>query len=253
MINRRPLIAGNWKLYKTLPESEAAIERLQKLVDSHQDRDIMIAPTYVSLAGAKNKIHLSNLYLGAQNIFWEKEGAFTGEISGEMLKSAGCNYVLIGHSERRQIFGETNVSVNKKIHAALDAGLKPVLCIGETGTQREEDQTDQVIESQISQGLKEIPQRKPEEIVIAYEPVWAIGTGKTAQPDQAQEMHAKIRAIITNLFSTEFADNTRILYGGSVKPANISALMALSDVDGVLVGGASLDPEIFAQIVNFKI
>ncbi len=252
MQNRVPLIAGNWKMHKNCSEAESTAEELVKLVSDVKNVDIMIAPSFVSLALVNKKINGSNISLGAQNIFWEKEGAFTGEISKDMLISAGCTYVIIGHSERRQYFNETDETVNKKIKTTLASGLKPVLCIGETEQERESKKTFSVLDKQIKNGLQGFILEDLDSLSIAYEPVWAIGTGKTASKEQAQEVHNFIRSLISKEFSSKLASAMRIIYGGSVKPDNISQLMNMSDIDGALVGGASLKPETFSKIVKFK-
>ena len=251
MKNRTPLIAGNWKMYKTSPEAVETASRLVELVADTTDVDIMIAPAFTALDPVTKVVKDSRVGLGAQNLYWEKEGAYTGEISADMLVSVGCQYVIIGHSERRQYFGETDETVNKKISAALAAKLIPVFCIGETETERESGQTLSVLDKQVKDGLKGKFVNDLGSLVIAYEPVWAIGTGKTATTDQAQEAHKHIRSLIDGSFGSALADSVRILYGGSVKPANASELMAMPDIDGALVGGASLDAESFSQIVKF--
>lgn len=252
MSNRRPLIAGNWKMFKTCQEATATADKLVELTKGITDVDIMIAPSYISLYAVSEKTKGSSVSLGAQNLHWEKEGAFTGEISSDMLQSCGCSHVLIGHSERRQFFGETDETVNKRIKTALANGLVPVFCIGETENERDDEKTFNVLDKQVQDGLKDLGSGSLAELVIAYEPVWAIGTGKTATPAQVQEVHAFLRSLIGKIFGDDFSGKIRILYGGSVKPANISELMQLDDVDGALVGGASLDADIFSQIVHFK-
>ena len=249
---RTPLIAGNWKMYKTSSEARETAARLVDLVADVDDVDILIAPTYTALESVSGVTKNSRVALGAQDLFWEKEGAYTGQISAAMLVDAGCQYAIIGHSERRQYFGETDETVNKKLRAAIAAGLKPVVCVGETEAERESGQTFSVLDKQIKFGLNEYFVKELNDLVIAYEPVWAIGTGKTATEEQAQEAHQYIRSLIQELFGETLSGNMRILYGGSVKPANISGLMAMADIDGALVGGASLDPESFSQIVHFK-
>ena len=249
---RLPLIAGNWKMYKTCPDAVESAKQLSELVKDAKDTEIMIAPTFTALSDVNRAIQNTNIQLGAQNIFWEKEGAFTGEISAEMILSTGCEYVIIGHSERRQYFGETDETVNKKINAAITNNLKPVMCIGETEKEYEEKKTLSVLDNQIKKGLEGFASDDLMNLVIAYEPVWAIGTGKTAKSDQAQEVHRNIRALIEKLFGNVLANSLRILYGGSVKPENIKELMTQPDIDGVLVGGASLNPETFSKIVLYK-
>ena len=251
MATRTPLIAGNWKMHKTNAEAVDSAKRLVELVADTKDVDIMIAPVFTALDPVSKVVKDSRVGLGAQNLFWEKEGAYTGEISADMLVSAGCRYVIIGHSERRQYFGETDETVNKRITAALAANLIPVFCIGETESERESGNTFSVLDKQVKNGLKEKVVEELGSLVIAYEPVWAIGTGKTATSDQAQEAHKYIRSLISDSFGTALADTVRILYGGSVKPANVSELMGMADIDGALVGGASLEAESFSQIVKF--
>ena len=251
MSKRRPLIAGNWKMYKTCGESVKPRKPLKDLVDGVTGTDIMIAPIFTSLFPVFNTIKGSPIDLGGQNLHWETEGAFTGEISGDMLKSAGCSFVIIGHSERRQFFGETDETVNKKIKAALACGLKPVFCIGESEAERDSNLTFSVLDKQVQAGLKGFVSDDLKDLVLAYEPIWAIGTGKTATSEQAQEVHTFLRASIAKQFDDPLAQSLRILYGGSVKPGNITELMSMPDIDGALVGGASLDAETFSQIVKF--
>lgn len=251
MKNRVPLIAGNWKMFKTGNEAVDTAKQLVHLVSDVENIDMMIAPPFTALAAVSEAIRDTRIDLGAQNIFWEKEGAFTGEISAPMLISAGCQYVIIGHSERRQYFGETDETVNRKIRAAGTAGLIPILCVGETETQRNDQKTFSVLDKQVTKGLKDLILDEHHSLVIAYEPVWAIGTGKTATPDQVQEVHAFLRDLLEKQFGNMHANATRILYGGSVKPDNATELMALPDIDGALVGGASLQPDSFAKIIHF--
>jgi len=249
---RKPFMAGNWKLYKNADETRAFFEEFKPLVADVEDVDIALAPTYTSLPAAAGAIRGTNIALAAQNIFWEAEGAYTGEIAPGMLCEAGCRYVIIGHSERRQYFGETDETVNRRLKAALGAGLEPILCVGERIEQRRAGETMAVVENQVRQGLDGIGADVPPRIVIAYEPVWAIGTGETATPAQAQEVHRYIRELIASVWVEDAAEATRIQYGGSVKPENVDELMAEPDVDGALVGGASLKAEGFARIVKFK-
>jgi triosephosphate isomerase (TIM) len=250
-MNRVPLIAGNWKMYKTVPEAVETATQLKEAVKGISGRDIVIAPPFVSLYPVGQAIRGSNINLSSQDIFWEEEGAFTGQISPAMLLSAGCTYTLIGHSERRQYFGETNETVNKKTKKSIDQGLKVIVCIGETLEEREAGKTFSVLEIQISEGLKGLTSALMGTVVIAYEPVWAIGTGETATAAQAEEAHQFIRNKLKEQFNTDVAEKTRILYGGSVKPDNIDQLMAEKDIDGVLVGGASLKVDSFSRIVKF--
>ena len=250
---RVPLIAGNWKMYKTCQEAVDTAAQLVRLTADVDSVDIMIAPPFTALAKVADILRDSRIGLGAQNLFWEKEGAFTGEVSGPMLISAGCQYVIIGHSERRQYFGETDETVNKKTKAAGAFGLIPVVCVGETEAQRDDKKTFSVLDKQIQKGLEGLTLDEHHPLVVAYEPVWAIGTGKTATPDQVQEVHGFLREKLEGKFGAMLANATRILYGGSVKPDNIAQLMALPDVDGALVGGASLKPESFSNIIHFKL
>ncbi len=248
---RTPVIAGNWKLFKKQAEAAALVEGLIPLVKDAVGVEIVVAPVFTSLSTVQAKISGTNINLSAQDCYWEEEGAFTGEIAPGMLIDAGCSHVIIGHSERRQYFGETNETVNKKIKAALKAGLIAIFCIGETLAQREDDKTFDVLRTQVTEGLADISAADLAKVIIAYEPVWAIGTGKTASDDQAQEAHAFIRSMITDMYEQATADAIRILYGGSVKPENVKGLMSRPDIDGALVGGASLKADSFAGIVNF--
>jgi triosephosphate isomerase len=245
------MIAGNWKMFKTCEEAVQAAGQLAALTSDVTGTDVMIAPTYTSLALVSEKVKGSHVKVGAQNLFWESQGAYTGEISAEMIVSAGCSHVIIGHSERRQYFKETDESVNKKIRAALGAKLAPVMCIGETESERNRDQTFSVLDKQVKMGLEGFLSEDLKSLIIAYEPVWAIGTGKTATSGQAQEVHHFLRDLLKKIFNKNLADSIRILYGGSVKPDNIVELMSMPDIDGALVGGASLDPETFSKIVHF--
>ena len=249
---RKPLIAGNWKMNNNNTESVELVSRLKEMVFDVEKVEIVVAPPYTALESVAASIKGSTIFLSAQNIFWEESGAFTGEISPAMLKDIGCQYTIIGHSERRQYFGETNETVNKRLKAALKASLTPIVCIGETLEEREADKTFTVIEQQAREGLNGLSLNEMEKVVIAYEPVWAIGTGKTATPEQAQEVHRFVRKLIAQIFVEEIAEKIRILYGGSVKPDNIDHLMAQRDIDGALVGGASLKADSFARIVKFK-
>ena len=252
MTNRRPLIAGNWKMFKTCSEAVEAAGQLVKLVAMTSDIDVMIAPQFTALAPVSDVVRGSRVSLGAQNLFWETEGAYTGEISPVMLVSVGCKYVIIGHSERRQYFDETDETVNKKIKAAIKNDLVPVLCVGESEKERESKETFSVLDKQVKKGIEGFSSDDLETLVIAYEPVWAIGTGKTATTDQAQEAHQFLRSVLEKSFGNMLAKSIRILYGGSVKSNNIAELMAMPDIDGALVGGASLDPETFSKIVHFN-
>ena len=252
MTNRRPLIAGNWKMFKTSPEAVETAGQLVKLLSTTTDIDVMIAPSFTALAQVSDVVRGSCVSLGAQNLFWEAQGAFTGEISPAMLVSAGCEYVIIGHSERRQYFNETDETVNKRIKAAFDNDLIPVMCVGESEKERESKNTFSVLDKQLKMGLEDFSSDDLKGLVIAYEPVWAIGTGKTATSEQAQEVHQFLRSVLEKSFGNILAKSIRILYGGSVKPNNTAELMAMPDVDGALVGGASLDSETFSKIVHFR-
>ena len=253
MENRRPLIAGNWKMFKTCPEAVETARQLVKLIADNTAVDVMIAPPFTSLMPVSDVVKGSCVALGAQNLFWEPEGAYTGEISSAMLVSAGCSYVIIGHSERRQYFGETDMTVNKKIKTAIKDNLIPIVCVGESEKERESNDTFFVLDKQMTNGLKNLVLSDLETLIIAYEPVWAIGTGKTATSKQAQEVHQYLRSLIEKNFGNNLANSVRILYGGSVKPDSIKELMLMPDVDGALVGGASLNAETFSKIVNFQI
>jgi len=252
MKSRRPLIAGNWKMYKTHLQASETAQALVQLIKPSTEVEVMIAPPYTALSAVAVEIDDSCVVLGAQNLYWEKEGAFTGEISPEMLVQIGCEYVIIGHSERRQYFGESETDFNKKIRAALDHRLLPVYCIGETEQEREQDKTLSVLDKQLAKGLEGFSSTDLATLVIAYEPVWAIGTGKTATSDKAQQVHSEIRRWVEKKFGNNLAKSIRILYGGSVKPDNIGKLMGMPDIDGALVGGASLDAATFSKIVQFK-
>ena len=252
MTNRTPLIAGNWKMFKTCPEAVETAGQLVKLLPMTTDIDVMITPPFTALAQISDVVRGSCVSLGAQNLFWEAQGAFTGEISPAMLVSAGCKYVIIGHSERRQYFNETDETVNRRIKAAFDNDLIPVMCVGESEKERESKNTFSVLDKQLKMGLEDFSSDDLKGLVIAYEPVWAIGTGKTATSEQAQEVHKFLRSVLEKSFGNILAKSIRILYGGSVKPNNIAELMAMPDVDGALVGGASLDPETFSKIVHFR-
>ncbi len=249
---RTPIIAGNWKMHKTIPEARQLVQDLKAGVSGASGVEIIVAPVFTALSAVADQLSGSPIKLAAQNVFWEEQGAFTGEIGPAMLKDAGCSHVIIGHSERRQYFGETDETVNKRIRAALAAGLTPIVCIGETLEEREAGNTMAVIERQLKGGLAGFPAQEISQMVIAYEPVWAIGTGKTATPDQAQEVHAAVRKLVAEAADAPTAEGIRILYGGSVKPDNVDDLMAQPDIDGALVGGASLKADSFSRIASFK-
>ncbi|MGQ9628805.1 MAG: triose-phosphate isomerase [bacterium] len=248
---RRPIIAGNWKMNKTVGEAVALASGLREKVADVEDRDVVICPAFTALGKVAEAIKGSNIALGAQDMHWEDSGAFTGEISPTMLKDVGCRYVIIGHSERRTHFGETNDTVNRKVEKALERGLTPIMCVGERLEEREAGKTFDVVRDHIEGGLRGLSPQEVQGVVIAYEPVWAIGTGRTATPDQAEEVHEYIRRLLAEAFGEDVAERVRIQYGGSVRPDNIDDLMAQPDIDGALVGGASLKVEDFARIVKF--
>ena len=247
---RKPFIAGNWKMCKNVKEAVSLAKSLKNKLKDVKDKNILICPGFTALCCVYEEIKGSNIKLGAQDMHFEDEGAFTGEISASMLKDF-CEYVILGHSERRQLFNEIDEIVNKKIKKALEHGIKPILCIGETLEQRENNETFDVIKSQLKNSLKDINKKEIKNVIIAYEPIWAIGTGKTASPEQAEEVHVFIRKEIENMYDAEITNKLRILYGGSVKPENIKELMEKENIDGVLVGGASLDADSFSKIVTF--
>jgi triosephosphate isomerase len=245
------MIAGNWKMYKTGAEAAALINELRAgLGAGPYPCDVLAAPPFTALGSAYEAIRGSAILLAGQNLHWENQGAFTGEISGPMLKEAGCTHVIIGHSERRQYFGETDETVNKRVKAAQAAGLIPIVCVGETLVERQAERTFEVVGAQLTGGLAGVPIDDPDNFLIAYEPVWAIGTGQTASPEQAQEVHAYLRKRLGELYSSAVASRTRILYGGSVKPDNARKLMGCADIDGGLVGGASLKAADFTGIIK---
>ncbi|MDY0132909.1 MAG: triose-phosphate isomerase [Desulforegulaceae bacterium] len=252
MKKRKCLIAGNWKMYKTPEESVTEALKIFSMLDEKdfERRDVMISPTFTSIYPVYEAIKNTNITLGAQNIYFETEGAYTGEISATMAKASGCKYVILGHSERRQIFNETDELINKKISSAISTGLIPILCIGETKSERNSNKTLNILDKQVQNGLKGIPVSMGNELVIAYEPVWAIGTGETASPDQVEEAHFNIRKLIEKIYNKDVADNIKLLYGGSVKSGNAKELLSLENVDGALVGGASLKAEDFTEIIK---
>lgn len=251
MSTRKPLIAANWKMYKTPAQAKEFITAFLPLVRNHTRDEIVICPPFVDIATAVAATHGSNVHVGGQNMHTQEEGAFTGEISASMLVGAGCSYVIIGHSERRQFFGETDETVNQKLHLALKYKLTPIVCVGELLAERESGRTEEVLLRQTEKGLANITAELARHIVIAYEPVWAIGTGKTATPEMAAEAHLMIRSQVARSLGREIADKMRILYGGSVKPENASSLLNQPEIDGALVGGASLDPQSFAKIILY--
>ena len=248
---RRPLLAGNWKMHTTVIEACQLAAEIGKCSAGLSDRDVLLAPPYTVLSEVAHVLQGSDVLIASQNVCWEEQGAFTGEISPAMVKSAGGTAAIVGHSERRQIFHEDNGMINKRILGALAFGLLPILCIGETLEEREGEKTYQVLEEQIRKGLAGVSSEGMKEIVVAYEPVWAIGTGKTATKELAQEAHAFVRKLLSEMYEKDIADSVRILYGGSVKPANVDELMAQTDIDGALVGGAALNAESFCRIINF--
>jgi len=250
-MDRKPFLAGNWKMYKTIPEAVALASTLAGKIGQLADRDVLVAPPFPALLEVQRALAGSRILLGAQNMYAEDAGAFTGEVSPVMLLSAGCSHVILGHSERRQIFRETDQDIARKLELALRKGLTPILCVGETLPEREAGQAQAVVGNQLDAALKHLTKADLSLIIVAYEPVWAIGTGKTATPGQAQEMHRFIRHRLLELSDGMTANRVRILYGGSVKPDNIAALMSEADIDGALVGGASLKAEDFERIVKF--
>jgi triosephosphate isomerase (TIM) len=251
IILRKPLIAGNWKMYKTIGEAVETVTQLKAKVSGVKDKEILVCPVFTSLKSVCDVLKGTNIHVGAQDLFWEEKGAFTGEVSAQMIKDTGCTHVIIGHSERRQYFHETNETVGKKTLAALKVALTPIVCVGEKLDERESGKTFAVCEKQIREGLSVLSKEQAAKIVLAYEPVWAIGTGKVATPAQAEEVHIYIRKTIASLFGNDIADGMRILYGGSVKPENVAELMGQSNIDGALVGGASLEADSFAKLVTY--
>ena len=250
---RKPVIAGNWKMYKTLGESLEAALNLKTMIGNTSRCQVLIAPVFPHLKSVADRLEGSGIAVAAQNVAANRDdGAFTGEVSAKMLKDVGCHFVIVGHSERRQLFAETDQSVNKKIQAVVAEGMTAILCVGESLEERENGRQIDVVRGQLEAGLSGLTSSESDRIIVAYEPVWAIGTGVTASPQQAQEMHGVIRSTIEKLFGAGAAREVRILYGGSVKPENISELMSQPDIDGALVGGASLDPGSFAKIVNYS-
>ncbi len=250
---RKPIIAGNWKMNLTKTEAVAMVDALIPLVKDNNDVDIVVCPAYPVLDAVKQKIVNTNIKLGAQNVFYEDSGAYTGAVSPLMLVDIGVEYAVIGHSERRQYFGETDEMVNSRAQSAYKHNLIPIICVGETLDERESGQTEFVVKKQIEGCLENLPKDKLINSIIAYEPVWAIGTGKTATPEQAQEVHLFIRNLVKDLYDEALAQAVRIQYGGSVKPDNAKELMAMEDIDGALVGGASLKADSFAKIVNYNL
>jgi triosephosphate isomerase len=245
-----PLVCGNWKMFKTVHETVVFTKELRSFVKEIEDVEIVIAPPFTAVHAAAEAARSSNVGIAAQDLYWEREGAFTGEVSASMIKEAGAEYVIIGHSERRRLFGETDAAVNRKLVAALAASLSPIVCVGETLEERERNETLTVLDRQVKDGLDGLTGGQVAELIVAYEPVWAIGTGRNATATQAQEAHAHIRGRVRQWFGGEAGDRCQIIYGGSVKPDNIATLVQEPDVDGALVGGASLDVKSFAEIVR---
>lgn len=250
MNSRKPMIAGNWKMFKTVPEALAFVHGIKKTITGLDNVEVVLCPTFTALALMAEALCGTGIAVGAQNVFWEDNGAFTGEISPVMLKDTGCRYVIIGHSERRQYFGETDENVNRKVKAVFSHALVPIMCVGETLDEREAGATKKVVHTQTSAGLAKLQPEQAAGIVIAYEPVWAIGTGRTSSDEDAQEVIAFIRGIVREQFGADAARKVRILYGGSVKPENTAGLMAKDDIDGALVGGASLEVDSFVEIIK---
>jgi triosephosphate isomerase len=246
---RVPFIAGNWKMYKTVHEAVVFAKELRSVLKDVTDVEIVVAPPFTAVHGVAEALRNANIGVAAQHLYWEREGAFTGEVAGPMIKDAGAEYVIVGHSERRRLFGETDATVNRRIAAALTSGLTPIVCIGETLEERERGETLAVLDRQIKNGLDGFAPGQIAELVAAYEPVWAIGTGRTATAAQAQEAHLHIRTRLRQWFGADAAEHCHLIYGGSVKPDNIAELVREPDVDGALVGGASLEVASFADIV----
>lgn len=250
-MTRKALMAGNWKMHKTTEEARLLAEQVAAATPKAADREVLLAPPFTALGAVSEAVKGTDIIVAGQNVCWEEQGAFTGEISPAMLKDMGATAAIVGHSERRQIFMESDEMINQRLLGGLNQGLTMLLCIGETLEERESDQTLAVLERQIRAGLAEVSSALMNQVVIAYEPVWAIGTGRTASTEQAQEAHAFVRKLATDLYEKDIADGLRILYGGSVKPANVDELMAQPDIDGALVGGAALDADSFGRIINF--
>ncbi|HUK91927.1 MAG TPA: triose-phosphate isomerase [Blastocatellia bacterium] len=250
---RRPLIAGNWKMYKTIGQAVEFAEALTPLVAGNADCDVIVAPAFTAIWAVANALEGSAVGVSAQDVAAEPgPGAFTGEVSAAMVKDAGASFAIVGHSERRAYYAETDASVNKKVRCSIKAGLESIVCVGESLHERDAGHAEKVVGAQLSGGLVNLTLQDASRIIIAYEPVWAIGTGRTATPEIAQQMHAFIRSQLRKMFGESVAESTRILYGGSVKPDNTAGLMEQADIDGALVGGASLEPDSFAAIVNFS-
>lgn len=250
-MTRKALMAGNWKMHKTTEEARLLAEQVAAATPKAADREVLLAPPFTALGAVSEAVKGTDIIVAGQNVCWEEQGAFTGEISPAMLRDMGATAAIVGHSERRQIFMESDEMINQRLLGGLNQGLTMLLCIGETLVERESGQTLAVLDRQIRAGLAEVSSALMNQVVIAYEPVWAIGTGRTASTEQAQEAHAFIRKLATDLYEKDIADGLRILYGGSVKPANVDELMAQPDIDGALVGGAALDADSFGRIINF--
>ncbi len=251
-MQRKPLIVGNWKMHTTLAEAKELASAVAEAAENVDDRDVMIAPPFVFLSSLANTLRDSKVLLAAQNVCWAEQGAFTGEISPVMLRSFCCHYAIVGHSERRHVFAESDAMINKRITGAMNFGIVPLFCIGEILEERQNGNTFAVLEKQVKEGLANIEIQKPEKLVLAYEPVWAIGTGKTATVEQVQEVHAFLRQLLGDMCEKTVAAQIRILYGGSVNAGNVDELMAQPDVDGALVGGAALKGESFRRIIQFE-
>ncbi|MEI8308560.1 MAG: triose-phosphate isomerase [Chloroflexales bacterium] len=249
---RTPIIAGNWKLYKTVAEGRELVQGLLAGLGSVADREVVVCPPYTALFPLGELLAGTPIALGAQEVFYEVQGAFTGAVAPQMLRDVGCTYVIVGHSERRQFFGDTDATVNRKLHAALASGLRPIMCVGESKPQRDSGQAEPIVTAQVRGGLVNVSAEQLLNVVIAYEPIWAIGTGDTATAADAQAMHAAIRATLVELYGDESAQTVRIQYGGSVKPDNVDELMSQPDIDGALVGGASLKADSFLRIIHFQ-
>ncbi len=249
---RIPLIAGNWKMHKTVAEAVELIEALLRDVPDAADREVVVCPPYTALHALGPLLENTPIRLGAQDVFYEAQGAYTGAIAPQMLTELGCTYAIVGHSERRAIFGDTDEIINRKLHAALKVGLRPILCVGETKAERDAGRAEEIVVGQVRAGLANVSDAQMTDVVIAYEPVWAIGTGETATSADAQAMHATVRRTLDELFGGEVADGVRIQYGGSVKPDNVDELMAQPDIDGALVGGAALKADSFLRIVGYR-
>jgi len=249
---RKPFIAGNWKMFLNKESGRILAKTLAEETRDINDRNILVCPSFPFLSDIADALKGSNIKLGAQNMYYEKEGAFTGEVSADMLLSVACEYVILGHSERRHVFGESDELINKKLLAAIENNLKPILCVGELLEEREEARTEDVINRQIKNGLKNVLDSEMDSVIVAYEPVWAIGTGKTATPEDANTVHEFIRSTISDSYNRDVADNLIVLYGGSVKPKNVDDLMAKDNIDGALVGGASLKADSFLRIIRFE-